>query len=165
VGDYAGLNLKRLMAAGGLSVREVAQRAGLDERTVRAVCSGRHRPRGTTLHRLAEGLDAAVDQFFLDPAQLAYRQFDRATNPVVEEVVEEQPELFRHWTEADFDELNSRMGSGGGLTRNGALEAAGHINRKRRLHEKLELLLETTHGNLVSEMLELLYERMVERAP
>ena len=151
------------MAAGGLSIREVAQRAGLDERTVRAVCHGRHRPRGRTLHRLAEGLGATVDQFFVDPAQLAYRQFDRATNPVVEEVIDECPALFRQWTEADFDELNSRMGSGGGLTRNGALEAVEHINRKRRLHEKLDLLLETTHADLVGEMLELLYARMTER--
>ncbi len=153
------------MAAEGLSMREVAQRAGLDERTVRAVRNGRHRPRGRTLHRLAEGLGIPVDQFFVDPAQLAYRQFDRATNPVVEQVVEESPALFRHWTEADFDELNSRMGSGGGLTRNGALEVAAHINRKRRLHQKLDLLLETTHGALVGEMLELLYERMTDRRP
>lgn len=163
--NYAGVNLRRLMAAGGLSIREVAQRAGLDERTVRAVCSGRHRPRGKTLHSLAKGLNAEVDQFFVDPAQLAYRQFDRATNPVVEQVVEECPELFRHWTEADFDELSSQTGVGGGLTRTGALEAAAHINRKRHLHEKLELLLETTYGNLVCEMLELMYERMVQRAP
>ncbi len=161
--NYAGMNLQRLMAAGGLSVREVARRAGLDERTVRAVCSGQHRPRGTTLHRLAEGLGVAVDQFFLDPAQLAYRQFDQTTNPEVERAVAESPELFRHWTEADFDELNSRVGAGGGLTREGALEAARHINRKRRLHEKLDLLLETTHAALVGEMIELLYEQMMER--
>ena len=161
--NYAGRNLQRLMAEAGLSVGEVARRAGLDERTVRAVCSGRCRPRGTTLHRLAEGLGAAVDQFFLDPAQLAYRQFDRAANPEVERAVAESPELFRHWTEADFDELNSRVGAGGCLTRQGALEAAGHMNRKRRLHEKLDLLLETTHADLVGEMIDLLYERMTER--
>ncbi len=158
--NYAGVNLQRLMAAEGLSVREVAGLAGLDERTVRAVCSGRRRPRGKTLHRLAEGLGVAADQFFLEPAQLAYRQFDRATNPVVDQMVDQSPELFRDWTEADFDELSSRMGTGGGLTPEGAREAVGHINRKRRLHEKLDLLLETTHADLVGEMIELLYERM-----
>jgi transcriptional regulator with XRE-family HTH domain len=163
VEDYAGVNLKRLMAAGGLSIREVAQRAGLDERTVRAVCNGRHRPRGKTLHRLAAGLGAPVDQFFIDPAQLAYRHFDRATNPMVEDVLEDCPEMFHHWTEADFDELNSQMGIGGALTREGTIEAVGHINRKRRLHEKLDLLLETTHGEMVGEMIELLYERMAHR--
>lgn len=161
--DYAGSNLKRLMAAGGLSIREVARRSGLDERTIRAVCTGRHRTHGKTLHRLAEGLGIPVDQFFIDPAQLAYRHFDRASNPIVEQVVEECPELFRHWTEADFDELTSQMGVGGGLTREGAIEAAGHINHKRRLHEKLDLLLETTHADLVGEMIDLLFQRMTER--
>ncbi len=152
------------MAAKGLSIREVARRSGLDERTIRAVCNGRHRTHGKTLHRLAEGLDVAVDQLFLDPAQLAYRHFDRASNPVVEQVVEECPKLFQHWCEADFDELTSRVGMGGGLTREGVAEAARHINQKRCLHEKLDLLLETTHADLVGEMIELLFQRMTERA-
>ncbi len=162
--DYAGINLKRLMAAKGVSVGELAQRAGLDERTVRAVCSGRQRPRGRTLHRLALGLETPVDQFFIDPVQLAYRHFDQESNPMVEQVVEECPDLFRHWTEADFEELNSRVGAGGGLTRGGAIEAAGHINRKRILHEKLDLLLETTHSQMVGEMIELMYDRITDRA-
>ncbi|MDZ7618849.1 MAG: helix-turn-helix transcriptional regulator, partial [Patescibacteria group bacterium] len=163
VADHVGVNLKRLMAAGGWSIREVVQRSGLDERTIRAICSDRRRTHGRTLHRLAEGLGIPVDQFFIDPAQLAYRHFDRASNPVVEQVVEERPELFRNWTDADFDELSSQMGLGGGLTREGAIEVAGHINRKRHLHEKLDLLLETTHADLVSEMIELFYHRMTER--
>ncbi len=158
--DHVGANLKRLTAVAGLSLREVARRAGLDERTVRAVYNGRHRPRGQTLHRLAEGLGAPVDELFVDPARLAYRQFDRATNPVLDEVVEDHPDLFLTWTEADFDELASRMGHGGGLTRAGALEAVQHMNRKRQLHQKLDLLLETTHGRMVGEMLELFYQRM-----
>jgi len=160
--DYAGVNLRRLMAAAGLSVRELAQRSGLDERTVRAVGSGRHRPHGKTLHQLAEGLGTVVDQFFVDPAQLAYQQFDQATNPMVEQVVAEYPQRFRNWTAADFEELTSRMGTGGGLTHDGAIKAADHINRKRQLHEKLDLLLETTHSSLIGEMIDLLHERMAE---
>ena len=86
--DYARENLLRLMAAGGLSVRRVADRTGLDERTIRGILSGGNKPHAQTLHRLAEGLGVKVDEFFVDPAQLLYRRFDRQTNPVVAEVIE-----------------------------------------------------------------------------
>ncbi len=48
----------------------------------------------------------------MERAQLAYRQFDRQTNPVAEEVIQEHPELFENWVLADFDELHSRFGAG-----------------------------------------------------
>ena len=79
--DHARENLLRLMAAGGLSVRRVAERTGLDERTIRGILGGGNKPHAQTLHRLAEGLGVKVDEFFVDPAQLLYRRFDRQTNP------------------------------------------------------------------------------------
>ena len=111
--DHTRENLLRLMAAGGWSVRRVAERTGLDERTIRGILSGGNKPHPQTLHRLAEGLGVKVDEFFVDPAQLLYRRFDRQTNPVVAEVIETHGELFDGWTEADFDELHSRVGTGG----------------------------------------------------
>ena len=79
------------------------------------------KPHARTLHRLAAGLGISVDELFIDPAQLLYRSFDRLTNPMVEEVLENHGELFHGWTQADFDELNSRVGLGGPLTMEGAL--------------------------------------------
>ena len=110
---HARENLLRLMAARGLTLSGVAEQSGLDVRTVRGILRGDKKPHARTLHRLAEGLRVAVDEFFVDPAQLVYRRFDRQTNPVVAEVIEEHKELFRGWTEADFDELHSRVGAGG----------------------------------------------------
>jgi transcriptional regulator with XRE-family HTH domain len=161
VSTYASENLLRLMAAGGLSVRLVARQTGLDGRTIRGITSGRHKPHADTLHRLARGLGVKVDEFFLDPAQLLYRRFDRCTNPLVAEVIGDQPGLFDGWTEADFDGLHSRVGAGGALTAEGALAAVHQMNRKRGLHEKLDLLLESSHADVAAGILDVLYEKVV----
>jgi transcriptional regulator with XRE-family HTH domain len=159
--DHAGPNLLRLMAAAELSIQEVAQRSGLDERTIRGIARGTHRPHPRTLHRLAGGLGVSVDEFFIAPAQLLYRRFDRQTNPVVQEVLQGYPLLFEGWGEADFNELHSRVGSGGPLTFDGALQAVHAMNRKRELHDKLDVLLETGQAKTIGGILDLIYEQVV----
>jgi len=158
---YARENLLRLMAARGLTLNGVAAQTGLHVRTVRGILRGDKKPHAQTLHRLAEGLGVAVDEFFIDPAQLVYRRFDRQTNPVVAEVIDDHKELFHGWTETDFDELHSRVGAGGALTVEGALAAVGQMNRKRELHEKLDLLLESSQADVVAGVLNVLYDRVV----
>ncbi|MEN6459562.1 MAG: helix-turn-helix transcriptional regulator [Thermoguttaceae bacterium] len=160
---YARENLLRLMAEKGLSARDVACQTGLDERTIRGIASGGHKPHAGTLHRLALGLGVKVDEFFVDPAQLLYRRFDRHTNPVVAAVLEDQPGLFDGWTEADFDELHSRVGAGGALTVEGALVAVQQMNRRRLLHDELDLILESSHAELAAGILNVIYEKAVVR--
>jgi transcriptional regulator with XRE-family HTH domain len=155
--DHLAENLRRLTAAAGLSIHQVARKTGLDRRTVRSISSGDVRPHAQTLHRLADGLGVSVDELFLDPTQLLYRHFDRRTNPLVGEVLQDHPELFAGWSEADFDELHSRVGIGGPLTREGTLVAARAMNRKRQLHEKLDLLLESSQAELIGGIVDLLY--------
>ncbi|MDD4270015.1 MAG: helix-turn-helix transcriptional regulator [Pirellulales bacterium] len=157
------LNLRRLIVQQGLTASQVAAKTGLDRRTVRAVLSGSAKPHLRTIHRLAEGLGVSSDEFYVEPSQLAYRQFDRQTNPVAEEVIHEHPELFADWTIADFDELHSRFGAGGAMTRAGVLEAAQAMNRRRTVHEKLAVLLESSSGELARTMIELLYEQTIVR--
>jgi transcriptional regulator with XRE-family HTH domain len=159
---HARENLARLMAAQGLSLRAAAAQTGLDERTLRGILAGRKKPHVRTLHRLAAGLGVKADEFFVDPSQLVYRRFDRHTNPLVEEVLEARPELFTDWSEADFDELLSRVGAGGALTRDGTVAAVERMNRKRELHDKLDLLLESTHAQLAGQILEALYAEVVQ---
>jgi len=158
---HARENLLRLMAARGLTMCGVAEQTGLHVRTVRGILRGDKKPHAQTLHRLAEGLGVAVDEFFVDPAQLLYRRFDRQTNPVVAEVIENHRELFHGWSEADFDELHSRVGAGGALTVEGALAAVQQMNRRRELHDKLDLLLESSHAELAADILNALYENVV----
>jgi transcriptional regulator with XRE-family HTH domain len=158
---HARENLLRLMAARGLNISGVAGHTGLDARTVRGILRGNKKPHVDTLHRLAEGLQVAVDEFFVDPAQLLYRRFDRQTNPVVAGVLEEHKALFHGWTEADFDELHSRVGTGGALTVEGTLAAAHQMNRRRELHDKLDLLLESSQAEVAAGILNVLYDRIV----
>ncbi|MEN6450360.1 MAG: helix-turn-helix transcriptional regulator [Thermoguttaceae bacterium] len=161
--NHARQNLLRLMAARGLSARQLARETGVDERTIRGITRGTHRPHADTLHRLARGLGVSVDEFFIDPAQLLYRRFDQQTNPLVADVLAENPGLFEGWTEADFDELHSRVGSGGALTTDGTVAAVSQMNRKRALHDRLDLLLESSHADLAAEILNVLYDKVVVR--
>ena len=160
--EHAGKNLLRLMASARLSLGEVAERTGVDPRTIRGITNGGHNPRPRTLRRLADGLGVSVDEFFVDPARLLYRRFDRQTNPLVEEVLQDHRELFEGWREADFDELHSRVGAGGALTCAGALAAVKRMNRKRDLHDKLDVLLESNHAQTIGGILDLMYGQAVE---
>lgn len=159
--DHARENLLRLMAGAGLSMQGLSQQTGLDERTIRGILNGTNKPHAQTLHRLAEGLGVKIDEFFIDPAQLLYRRFDRQTNPLVAEVLGQHGELCDGWSEADFDELHSRMGAGGALTAEGTLAAIHQMNRRRDLHAKLDLLLESSHAEVAAGIVNVLYEKIV----
>lgn len=153
-------NLRRLIARLGLTIGQVAERSGLDRRTIMGVADGTSRPHVRTINRLAKGLGVAADEFFLDPNQLAYRQFDCQTNPIVEEAMESHAELFAGWTEAEFDELHSRFGAGGALTLEGALAVVREMNDGRQVHEKLAMLLESGQAKLIRAIVGLLYDQI-----
>lgn len=154
-------NLRRLMARRGMTIEELASRAGVDGRSIRGILGGRKRPQARTLRRLAQGLGVDADELFLEPARLLYRRLDQHTNPEVAQAVAHHPELFQDWTEGDFEELHSRFGMGGALTFEGVLEAAQRMNRNRRLHRKLALLLETGHAELVGRLIDAIYQTVV----
>lgn len=183
------------MARRGITAEQLASHSGVHLRTIRKVLAGNQRPQPATLHRVAQGLKASVDEFFQDAVSLAqrldasqqapgrqaassdlapqaelcreqtpclsFREWDRQANTAVAEVLEEKPQLFADWTEADFDELYSRFGTGGQLTHQGVEQMAVAQNQARSAHEKLALVLETADRALALSMLELLYERNV----
>jgi transcriptional regulator with XRE-family HTH domain len=151
------------MANLGLTIQQVVRRSGLDLRTIKAILDGSHRPHARTLKRLAEGLGVSCDEFFLDPAQLLYRNFDLRTNPVVEELIAARPDLFVGWTGADFDDLHSRFGTGGPLTAEGTLQVVGQMNRHRQLQEKFAVLLESSQADLIGGIVEMMYEKVTEK--
>ncbi len=158
--DY-GTNLRRLMARFDLKVGDVIERTGLDARTIKGVLNGCNQPQSHTLYRLATALNVSTDELFQEPSLLAHRAFDRETNPVVDEVIAARPELFEDWTEADYDELYSRFGTGGELTVEGTIQAAQQTNVRRTLYEKVAVVLETAEGDLLRDFVNLLYNRVV----
>lgn len=152
-------NIRRQLARAGLTVAELARRSGLDERTLKSLLRGTAgKPHARTLHRLALGLGVSVDELLIPPG--GPDEFDRLTNPLVAEVIAEHPVVFHNWTAADYRDLYSRMGTGGPLTRDGALELAHRLNSRRELLEKVALVWETGEGDLLAGLVDVLYRRV-----
>lgn len=108
--DFAA-NVRRLMARSGMTLQQVVEAAGLNERTIKAILNGRSKPHARTLHRLADGLGVAADELFQNPSLLTHRLFDQQTNPVVQEVIDSRPQLFEGWSQADFPLSYQRISS------------------------------------------------------
>jgi transcriptional regulator with XRE-family HTH domain len=159
------MNLRRLMAHHGLTFDEVVRTSGLDERTVRGLARGANNPHARTLNKLAHGLGVEVDELFRPPGRPAQQRFDRATNTLVESVVASRGDIFERWSDADFDELYSRFGTGGQLTEAGILAAAEAMNAKRELWRQISIILETGESALLVEFVQLLYRRATAAAP
>lgn len=154
--NYIGDNLRRLMAKLGLTIEQVVAQSGLDRRTILGILGG-SKAHMRTINRLAQGLGVSTDEFFLDPSQLLYRQFDQWTNPVVQEVIDAHPEMFTGWTAAQFAELHSRFGDGGALTFDGAMAAVRHMNANRAAFARLAMLLESHRAEAVRGILEVCF--------
>jgi len=159
--DIIKANLHRIMAVKKITVAELTERSGLDQRTLRGILSGKKRPHSRTLHRLADGLDIDAGELIVDRTTSGRQRFDSLSNSLVDEIVKENPVVFADWTDEDFDELCSRMGVGGSLTRDGAIDAAKRMNRRRQIHQRLDVVLESSQGELVSEMIDLAYRQLI----
>jgi transcriptional regulator with XRE-family HTH domain len=158
-------NLRRLMARDGLTFVDVIEASGLDERTVRGIVRGRNHPHARTLHKLAQGLGVEIDELFRPLGRSAPREFDRATNALVETMVAAHPNHFANWSGADFDELYSRFGAGGQLTESGVLAAAEAMNARRDLWRQVGVILESGEAELLAEFVNVLYRRVTTSQP
>jgi transcriptional regulator with XRE-family HTH domain len=148
------------MARDALTFEDVVEASGLDERTIRGVVHARNNPHARTLHKLACGLGVEIDELFRPVGPSPPRQFDRATNALVESVVAAHPEQFENWSAAEFDELYSRFGTGGQLTEAGILAAANVANAKRDLWRQISVILESGEAELLAEFVDLMYRRV-----
>jgi transcriptional regulator with XRE-family HTH domain len=154
-------NVQRLMARAGVTRNELAIRAELDDRTLNQVLNGKsRRPHARTLHKLAAGLDASVDEFFRPCLSADRFEFNRLTNPLVDDVLAEDPRACADWSDAEFAELYSHFGTGGGLTADGTRQVIAAINRKRDLQFKVAVVMETHLADVLGELIELLYRKV-----
>ena len=155
-----GANIRRLMARLDMTFGQVVDATGLDERTLRSMSHGDTRPHARTLHKLAEGLGIDTDELFQDPLLGGQLAFDKATNPQVAEVIENHPQLFTDWSDAEFAELYSRMAVGGELTAAGAVAAATAMNARRELLYQVAVILETNEADVLREFIGILFRRV-----
>jgi transcriptional regulator with XRE-family HTH domain len=163
-GTVAG-NLRRIMARDDLTFDQVVAATELDERTLRSLARGATHPHARTLHKLARGLGIDVDELFLPIGLATPRRFDQATNSLVKGCVADHAEIFRSWSEADFDELYSRFATGGQLTEEGILAAAEATNAKRDLWRQVSIILERGEAELLSQFVNVLYGRVTSTVP
>ena len=153
------LNLRRHMAQAALTYEDVVSATELDERTIRGLARGTTNPHSKTLHKLAQGLGIEIEDLFRSPGLHSPRRFDRATNTLVRDVVAANACTFQNWSDADFDELFSRFGTGGQLTEAGVLAAAEEMNEKRDLWRQVGVIMESGEAKLLTDFVELLYRR------
>lgn len=152
-------NVRRLMARDGLTYDDVCDAAGLDSRTLRGVLHANKRPHAKTLQRLALGLGVEPDELFAGDQSAARAEFDAATNPAIQQAVEDRPDLFEGWGPGEFGELASRVGAGGALTPHGACAAAQAMNANRRSIERARVVLESDQAEALRTVIDALYER------
>ncbi len=152
------------MARDDLTFDQVVAATELDERTLRSLARGASHPHARTLHKLAHGLGVEIDELFQPIGRAPSRQFDRATNTLVESCVAGHAEFFHNWSDGDFDELYSRFGTGGQLTEEGILAAARATNAKRDLWRQVSVILESGEAELLSRFVNVLYGRVTSAA-
>lgn len=151
----------------GWNQLELAARAHVSRTTLYQLERGAiASPHLATLHRLAKALEIPVSWLNADelpqsfPPPLATadaRDFDRQTNPCVEVVSAQFPDVFAGFTAADWDELYSTFGAGGALTEEGVLAAAQVIAGKRETLRRVSLLLETHLAEPTKAMVDSLF--------
>ncbi|MBT4867104.1 MAG: helix-turn-helix transcriptional regulator [Planctomycetaceae bacterium] len=169
----------------GWDIGELARRTGMTRGTLYNLRRGTtRRPRASTLNSIARAFDIDpcsldrqtdepvggenIPQFdspALDSAGFdsrvqtgSDRRFDRQTNPLVDVVRQNAPELFSGWNEADFDELFSVFGTGGGLTEEGVTKAAMQMNRRRETLWRLQIVMETHLAEVAERLVKTLFE-------
>ncbi len=154
---------------------ELAQRTGISRTALYNLRRGTtRRPRASTLNSIAQAfgidpcsLDTQADEpvdgennpvFDFDVQPRGERRFDRLTNPLVDVVRRDLPELFSGWSEADWDELYSVFGTGGGLTEEEVAKAARQMNRRRETLWRLQIVMETHLAEVAERLIKTLFE-------
>ncbi|MBI1346976.1 helix-turn-helix domain-containing protein [bacterium] len=160
----------------GLNQEDLAQKSGVSRTTLHHIERGTHKPRASTLSRLAKTLE-------IDPQSLAEgweketvsdsvnhsqdreraerSAFDWSTNLALAAARERAPERFLDFNDDDWDSLASQVGVGGGLTLDGVYKAAEQIRHDRETLARLRLVLQTHLREPARNLIDALYQSVV----
>lgn len=163
-------NFLKLLQRKGISIKQLAKQTGVSLQTLRywkRVGISYSRDERLELVARVLGIGDPQAMFEENLEQPPARQIpvwpadsknvDVQTNPAVQEVLADRPELFLGFEPADWEELYSLHGTGGALTYEGVCEAAQLVNRKRELRRKFDALLETDHFETLAHLVDVLY--------
>jgi hypothetical protein len=156
-------NLRRQMFEQQLNFKQLSDKTGVDHQLLRRWgsigISRIDRRNYEQLVSVAAALGFAnPDAMFHEaPSIRSASAADRATNPMIEEIRRERPELFDAFTTEDWEELYSIHGAGGALNREGVVHFAERINAKRDVRRKFEAVLETHHFRTLAAIIDVMY--------
>jgi transcriptional regulator with XRE-family HTH domain len=159
----------------GWKQADLAEHAGVSRTTLIHLERGAVQdPHATTLNKLAQALDLPAEDLVLSRVGCAHHPtdphtpqlvgtahptgFDVATNPALRDAAERDPERFRGFTAADWQELASHFGVGGGLTVDGALAAADRLQADKSTLHKLRIVLQTHLREPAQQLIDALYQ-------
>lgn len=169
---WAGQQIRAARLRKGWNQLVLADKAGVSRTTLYQLERGAiPAPRFATLYRLATALEipvtwltpealseTAVDVSDQTEARQAAAELDRQTNPYVDAVRSQYPQVFAGFTPVDWDELISAFGTGGPLTEAGVLQAALVISQKRETLRRVSVLLETHLAEPTTAMVNSLFD-------
>lgn len=167
----------------GLNQEDLAQKSGVSRTTLHHIERGTHKPRASTLSRLAKTLD-------IDPHSLArgwqrepmppvngkahtngsgnhsqpatpQSEFDWHTNRAIATAKDQSPERFADFSAEDWEALVSLVGVGGGLTVEGVMQAADQIQSDRETLARLRVVLQTHLREPARKLVEALYQSVL----
>ena len=153
-------NLRRIMARDGLTFEDVVAATELDERTLRGLVRGAEPIRmPARCISWPRAWAFRIDELFQPVGQAPRGNSIGPPTRWSKTCVAAMLHRFENWSEADFDELYSRFGTGGQLTEAGVLAAAEAMNAKRDLWRQVSVILESGEAELLANFVELLYRR------
>jgi len=165
----------------GLNQEDLAQKSGVSRTTLHHIERGTHKPRASTLSRLAKTLE--IDPHSLaqgwqreqtSPGQVVAQPshgtnghettgsaavaFDWSTNLALAAAKEQAPEQFADFSPEDWEALASHVGVGGGLTLDGVSRAADQIRHDRETLTRLRVVLQTHLREPARKLIDALYQ-------
>lgn len=156
--------LRNLLARRRLTVGELSALSGVSAATLRRWSRwGAARPKHEHLIAVARALGIDDPWWAFGPSGTASAPAaaDRATNPEVDDLRRERPDLFAGLSPRDIEELYSARGVGGSLTPDGVLATLEALHQRRELRRKFEAVLQTHHRQALASVIELMYRDVV----
>lgn len=170
--------IARLVEERGWNQEDFVRVTQLNRQTVRSIVgeNGGRRLRNATIRACAQALGLTVNELRTLPLERLLprvtignpavpngtqsRLYERVTQPELLAWMERNPQRAQRLNAEEIDELLSLQGTGGPLTNFGVDHFVEHIERKRRLVEKVHAVAGTEYLDLLEQFVELLFDKV-----
>ncbi len=170
--------ITRLIQERGWNQEDFARIAKLNRHTVRQILHPREgrRLRNATVLACAQALGLTVNELRALPLERLLprmrgaapaesedkllRLHEHATQPELMAWLERHPDRARRLTDSQIDQLLAMQGPDGPLARMGVEHVVELLERKRRLHDKVETIAHTEYLTLLEQLVDLIFDKV-----